>query len=88
MRNNHILFVDDEENVISLMNMMLEGLGYEVTCHADASTAYEDFAQRPEGFGLVICDYTLPGMSGMELLDKVRGARPRDARDSLRGVRS
>ena len=75
-RTNHILFVDDEENVTALMNMMLKGLGYEVTCHADATLAYEDFAKRPDGFGLVICDQVMPGMSGMELADRVRGANP------------
>ncbi|ACL04010.1 Protein with response regulator receiver domain [Desulfatibacillum aliphaticivorans] len=76
IRNNRILFVDDEENVTSIMNMMLEGLGYEVTSHADGAKAYEDFTQRPDGYGLVICDQVMPGMSGMDLLEKVRGVSP------------
>ncbi|MBI9077688.1 MAG: response regulator [Desulfatibacillum sp.] len=75
-RNNRILFVDDEENVTAIMNMMLEGLGFEVTCHADATKAYEDFVNRPDGFSLVICDQVMPGMTGMELAGKVRYASP------------
>ncbi|MCA9607179.1 MAG: sigma-54-dependent Fis family transcriptional regulator, partial [Myxococcales bacterium] len=69
-----VLVVDDEKNIRRTLRMVLEGEGYEVD---EAGTAEEGIARVDEGgVDLVILDVRLPGMSGLDALDKLRGLDP------------
>ena len=74
--NEHVLFVDDEEFLVSMGQEMLEGLGYRVTTVADAMTALTTFQNNPDDFDLVITDMTMPKMTGKELARELRAIRP------------
>ncbi|SDZ79886.1 PAS domain S-box-containing protein [Desulfuromusa kysingii] len=62
-----ILVVDDEESISSLIKNMLERYGYQVTSTSSSSEALMIFARDPGLFDLVITDYTMPQMNGIDL---------------------
>ena len=72
----HVLFVDDEGNMTRLGETMLEHIGYTVTTHNDPQEALRDFTSDPSRFSVIITDYTMPGMTGNELLVAARDLRP------------
>jgi signal transduction histidine kinase/CheY-like chemotaxis protein len=74
--DGHVLFVDDEENMTRLGETMLEHMGYTVTTHNDPQEALRDFTSNPSRFSVIITDYTMPGMTGNELLAAARDLRP------------
>jgi PAS domain S-box-containing protein len=72
----HILFVDDEEQITSMISQMLSRLGYHVTAFTSAQKALDEFSRSPEQFDLVISDVTMPNMAGHELAQEIRKIRP------------
>ncbi|MDD9937548.1 MAG: sigma-54 dependent transcriptional regulator [Myxococcales bacterium] len=65
-----ILVVDDEKNIRRTLRMVLEGPGYEVL---EAATGEEGLQQLDqEEVDLLILDVRLPGMGGIEALQKIR----------------
>lgn len=69
-----ILVVDDDESLRRVMQMQLEEAGYEVLAVSqgqDALALMEDTTPS-----LVITDLKMPGMSGLDLLRKLREAYP------------
>ncbi len=69
-----VLIVDDEEIIASTMQEFLQGEGYEVAVAADAPSALASIERfEPE---LALCDVQLPGMDGLELLEKLLKLRP------------
>jgi DNA-binding NtrC family response regulator len=69
-----ILLIDDDAEVLSVLGRFFERLGWEVLRAAEAAGAtalYE--RERPD---LVLLDLHLPGLSGLELLDRLRARDP------------
>ena len=66
-----LLLVDDEPSIVDAGSLMLEGEGYGVAAAGDSSQV---MALIDDGFSpdLVICDYRLPGMNGIELVMRLR----------------
>lgn len=71
-----ILFVDDEEDITYIAREMLEDLGYSVTAMTRNIEALEEFRQNPAMYDLVISDYSMPGMTGVELAVEIMKMRP------------
>lgn len=65
MTDVHILVVEDESAVRELLTATLEGAGYQVTSVPDAHKARDLFSHFIPG--LLLLDWMLPGMSGIEL---------------------
>ena len=61
-----ILFVDDEEPLATLGESMLVQLGYHVAAGRAVSRLWNYF-DRPDAFDLVITDYTMRHMTGVDL---------------------
>lgn len=72
----HILFVDDEKGIVQIGREMLEHLGYRVTGHTSSMAALESVRRQPEIYDLVITDFTMPQMNGVELAREVSRLRP------------
>ncbi|MDB4537774.1 sigma-54 dependent transcriptional regulator [Akkermansiaceae bacterium] len=74
MPSSHILLVDDDSALAEAVQTVLESQGHQVTHFDDGGLALS--AAREEQFNLVLTDYRMPGMGGMELLEKLRQQNP------------
>jgi signal transduction histidine kinase/ActR/RegA family two-component response regulator len=72
----HILFVDDEQDITFMGKKMLENLGYKVTTKTDSNEAFEEFKASPARFSLLVTDQKMPRMLGTELAEKMRTINP------------
>lgn len=71
-----ILLVDDEAVVLKVARTMLERLGYQVEGHIDAMAAAEAFAAAPDRYRLLLTDFAMPRLGGVELAQRVWALRP------------
>jgi two-component system NtrC family response regulator len=69
-----ILVVDDDPSLRRVVVYQLEQEGYRVASAASGAEAVE--AVRGGGVDLVITDVMMPGMDGLELVDRVRASAP------------
>jgi CheY-like chemotaxis protein len=74
--SERILFVDDEEMMIELGKVRLERLGYNVIAYTSSKEALQAFTRMPDQFDLVITDYTMPDLTGIDLAGKLIKIRP------------
>ena len=65
-----ILVADDSETVTTLLRVALEQSGYAVVTAHDGEQTYE--LGRSGDFDLVILDQLMPGLLGLEIIDKWR----------------
>lgn len=65
-----ILFVEDEPELARVVARELSGAGYRIDHVLDGETALRRFAQDPPD--LVILDWMLPGVDGLEVLRRIR----------------
>jgi CheY-like chemotaxis protein len=72
----HIMLVDDEEDIIAVGTRMLEHLGYRVSGFRSPTEALEVFGRDPEAVDLLITDLTMPGMTGDGLVERCSRRRP------------
>ncbi len=72
----HILLVDDEENLVVLMSQFLERMGYRVTGFTDPTRALDAFQSDPDGYDVVVTDVSMPEMSGPDLARHILLIRP------------
>ncbi len=71
-----ILCVDDEPALVTLAVRFLERLGYRAIGYTGAEEALAAFRRQPDAFDLVVTDYNMPGMSGMDVALTVMSVRP------------
>ena len=70
-----LLVIDDDNRVRTVVSWQLEAEGYAVREAADGNAAWQAIVeQRPD---LVVLDLSLPGMSGLDLLRRLREAGDR-----------
>jgi len=74
--------VDDDEPVLTSFKFLLVHFGYLVSDYTnshealeDSDEALEDFCVDPSEFNLVLIDYNMPGLSGIEMARKLRSMR-------------
>ncbi|MFN2376823.1 MAG: PAS domain-containing protein [Candidatus Binatia bacterium] len=70
-----ILYVDDDEGLLSLIQRLLSRRGYEVVGHVEADAALEELRADPDRFDLVLTDYNMPKMSGLDVAREVHEIR-------------
>ena len=75
-----ILIVDDQAEMRGMTRAMLHELGVKTVTEArNGKEAFALFKERPETIDMVLCDWNMPIMSGIELLRVIRasdGAMP------------
>lgn len=64
-----ILLVEDEPLVAHMVRRMLERAGHQVDWAPSGKTALE---KLPGAYDLVVCDLVMPGVSGIEVIRRVR----------------
>jgi two-component system, OmpR family, response regulator ChvI len=65
-----ILIVDDDLDLTSMFEMVLEMNGFEVDAYNDALLALHDF--KPGSYGMALLDIRMPKMNGFELYKKCK----------------
>jgi DNA-binding NtrC family response regulator len=68
-----ILLIDNEEGLCRMMEQVLLDSGYLVRTYTSPVKAMEEFS--PGGWDLVITDIKMPGMTGLEVLQRVKEQR-------------
>jgi DNA-binding response OmpR family regulator len=63
-----ILVADDSQTITTLLTTALRSAGYEVTTASDGSQTYE--LGKSQEFDLVILDQLMPGLLGVEIIQK------------------
>jgi DNA-binding response OmpR family regulator len=69
-----VLVIDDEPETVDLLRHILSDAGFDVVCALNGGDGLmlENF-ERPD---IVLLDLTMPGVSGLDVLCRVRIARP------------
>lgn len=70
MEKGHILIVEDEEKIARVLQLELEYEGYSVTIKQNGTEGLDAAAEG--GYSLVLLDVMLPGLSGLEVLRRLR----------------
>jgi len=76
MTRERILYLDDERTLASIGRRQLESLGYRVTSFSDADAAVEAVRRDPDDVDLIVTDYLMPGMTGMQFARAIQEVRP------------
>jgi CheY-like chemotaxis protein len=69
-----ILLVDDNRQGLIARKSLLQELGYNISTATSGDEALELFAKQ--NFDVVVTDYKMPRMDGIELIRRVRSAQP------------
>lgn len=69
------LVVDDDPSIAEALSKVVKSMGFEVISHTDPREA-----ARETAFDLIITDFMMPHMSGVELLHALRATRPEAVR--------
>jgi sigma-B regulation protein RsbU (phosphoserine phosphatase) len=67
-----VLIADDDPISLLLLERTLQGWGYEVTAARDGAEAWRILEERD--FPLVISDWVMPGLDGLELVRRIRSS--------------
>lgn len=70
--NRHILLVDDEKSVVSFVSTELSFENYQVEEAFDGEQALEMFFSKEEKWDLVLLDWMLPKLNGLEVCRRIR----------------
>jgi CheY-like chemotaxis protein len=75
-KKGRILFVDDEEYLVDLVDRMLRHLGYEVIALNSSMDALGQMRSERNKFDLIIVDQVMPGLSGTEFAKEAKLLQP------------
>ena len=74
MQSLEILVVDDEQSICLLLRDVLARFGHQVSTCQDGESALRTASERQ--LDLIFLDIRMPGMSGLQVLKKLREVQP------------
>ena len=74
MQNYHILWADDEIELLKPHILFLQNKGYQVTSVNSGSDALEEI--KDTKFDIIFLDENMPGMTGLETLSQIKASQP------------
>jgi signal transduction histidine kinase/ActR/RegA family two-component response regulator len=72
----HLLLVDDELPIREMLSLVLTAAGCTVVACADGAEALQALLANPGAFEAVLCDQTMPRMTGLQLAQEVARLQP------------
>lgn len=73
----HILYLDDDETLVFLVSRLLERRGYRVAAFVQQEQAIAAVRTDPEAYALLLTDFNMPGMSGLDVAREALAISPR-----------
>ncbi len=73
--HQHILYLDDDEALVFLVQRLIERRGYRLSGFIDQHEAIDAVRADPFLFDLAVTDYNMPGMSGLDVARAIRAIR-------------
>jgi EAL domain-containing protein (putative c-di-GMP-specific phosphodiesterase class I)/ActR/RegA family two-component response regulator len=75
-----VLLLDDDPFTLELLTQMLHDMGYpQVETATRAQAALAALQERPQAVGVIVCDLNMPGMDGIEFLQRLNATAFRGA---------
>ena len=71
-----ILLVDDQSNVLHVQQMLLEAMGHTVITAMHGASAIEAFERASHNIDMLVTDFKMPDMDGIELAKTLRKKDP------------
>jgi two-component system, cell cycle sensor histidine kinase and response regulator CckA len=75
-KTKKVLIIDDEEDIASMAQEILESEQYSTLIELDPIHAIELYKDRWNEIGTVLLDMTMPGLSGKEVVEALRAIDP------------
>jgi len=75
-RGERVLLLDDEPSLAQVGARRLTALDYRVTAETDPAVALNRFLEDPQAFDVVITDFTMPKMTGLDFAEALVKVRP------------
>ena len=72
----HVMYVDDDQALVFLVQRLLRRRGYEVSGFTDPHEATAALRAAPQAYDLLVTDYNMPGFCGVDLVREARLIRP------------
>jgi PAS domain S-box-containing protein len=73
----HVLYVDDDETMVLMVERILQRAGYRVSGYHDPQEAVAAVREHPEDFDFVVTDFNMPEFSGLDVATEVAQIQPR-----------
>ena len=81
-----ILLIDGDEGIRKSLSLFLRNQGYHVLAFETAERANEVI--KKERYDIILCDYWLPGMNGLEFFKRVQRSHPKSIRILMSAYKS
>ena len=72
----HVLYVDDDETMVVMVEHILERSGYRVSSFHNAHEAIAAVRENPAEFDFVVTDFNMPECSGLDVAHELHDIRP------------
>lgn len=70
-----VLVVDDDPDLVQALTIGLNRYGYEVLSLTDPLKALKLFTETPDHWDIVVSDQVMPGLTGLEMIDRLKDLR-------------
>lgn len=84
MKKLRLLYVDDDEGLAMIISRELKPT-FDVSVMVDPIKALEYIQENSDNLDIVVSDYKMPGMNGLDLIMKIKTIRPLIKRVLLTG---
>jgi CheY-like chemotaxis protein len=74
--DERVLYVDDDETMVVMVEQLLQRAGYRVVTYRSADAAMAAVRDHPQAFDFVVTDFNMPEHSGLDLAHEVGRIRP------------
>jgi len=75
-QGQRVLYIDDDEVMSVMVEGLLQACGYQPTVQCRPARAVAAVRARPQDFDVVVTDFNMPGMSGMDVARELAAIRP------------
>ena len=75
-RGEHVMYVDDDKALVFLVERALQRRGFRVTSFTQPRLALSALRAQPQAYDLIVTDYNMPDLSGIDLMREAQAIRP------------